>query len=602
MKKIFSLLLCIIIVFSVMPVASFSASQYDGYTQLVVDKLYGVDLWENRGYEYFVFTPEVTALYNIYSLGTNDTFIYAYDNAMNEIAYDDDSGVTNNFSAFITLEKGETYSFVVSAYFDWSASFDMYIENVSAVDTKELQLDEKYSVTLNANTRRGLFEFTPSDTGYYAFCSDYYDQYPYLTENPYALLYDSNWNVIDKDDDTGEDLDYWLSCYLVAGETYYFEANRFYGTWEISYDVTIKKTTVAVKTQIIKEPDNIQYLEGYVEDNIDYSGLELELTYSDGEKLIWKYDEQKEIIGTGIDMMLLKDNDGKYYVHIIAGFSECSLYLDVMDKKVENISVYSMSKIELYLNISGYRDYDRNFIYTYEIPKDTMMQIDYSDGTTEVVNYYDKVNSSSFTHKDNQLAGHLWSSGENPITVEFCGKQTTIYAYVIGNPVEKLTLNSAPTKKYVCGHGAYGTISDGVYKLYPNYFEGLSFNVHYTSGKVKTYTYRDIRNGRIDGYKIEVDWIEVPKGGTYQATLRYFEKELNYDIFVYDQIEPKGDIDMDSKVTIMDATLIQMYLAERVELNEAQIVACKLYSGTAGVGIADVTHLQRYIAKKITNL
>ena len=603
MKKIFSLLLCILIVFSLMPVASYSASQYDGYIELKENKLNEVLLSENHGYEYFVFTPEVTALYNIYSFDSTDTFIYAYDENMNEIAYDDDSGVNTNFSVFLSLEKGKTYSFVVSAYFDVNAYFDICIENISALEIEQLRLGEKHSVTINPNTRRKFFSFTPQTTGYYAFESDYFDQYPYLPENPYVLWYDSHWNALDKDDDSGEDLNCSLACYLTAGQTYYFEATRFYGTWEISYDVTIKETTVAVKTEIIKEPDNISYFADKVEEDIDYSGLELELTYSDGEKLIWKYDEHKDIVGTSIDIMLLKDDAGKYYIYIIAGFSDCSLYLDVSDKKVENISVYSMPELELYENISGYENTSNyDFIYTYEIPKDTMMQIDYSDGTSEIVNYYDKVNNSSFNCKDNQLSGQLWSLGKNPITIEFCSKQTTIYANVVENPVEKITLNTAPTRKYVYGNEAYGKLHSGTYELCPYDFTGLSFNVHYKNGKVRTYTDSDIRNGKIDGYEIYFDSIEISKGGTYQASFRYFEKECQFDVFVYDKIEPKGDIDMDGAITVVDATLIQLHLADLVTLNEAQIFACKVYDYAPTTTILDVLHLQSYIAKLIPEL
>lgn len=602
MKKMFSLLLCIIVVFSVMPVASYGASQYDGYTKLTENKLYEVNLSESHGYEYFVFTPKETAVYNIYSTDIADTFLYVYDNDMNEIAYDDDSGVNNNFSAFLTLEKGQTYSFVVSAYFDMSAYFDIYIENVSVVEPKKLQLDKTQSVTVNPNSRREFFSFTPEQTGYYAFESDCLDQYPYLDENPYAILYDSNWNFVDKDDDSGEDVNCFLACYLTKSQTYYFEATRLSGTWEMSYDVTIKKTEVAVKTEIIKEPDNISYLKDYVEENIDYSGLELELTYSDGKKLLWKYDEPKEIVGTTVDVMLLKDDNGEYYIYIIAGFSDCTLYLDVKDKRVENISVESMSTIELYENISGYMNNGEDFIYKYKIPKDTMMQIEYSDGSTEIVNYYDKVNNSTFTCKDNQLGGKLWSIGENPVTIEYCSKQTTIYAHVVENPVEKITLNTAPTKKYVYGNTEYGKHGISVYYLYPDDLTGLSFDIHYKDGTVRTCTDKDIVGDNFDGQKITVGSVRISKGGTYKITLSYMNKELQYDVFVYDEVKLKGDVDMDGVITVVDSSLIQMYLADLVNLNEAQIYACKVFENTPDVTILDAIHLQKYIAKLIPEL
>ena len=59
---------------------------------------------------------------------------------------------------------------------------------------------------------------------------------------------------------------------------------------------------------------------------------------------------------------------------------------------------------------------------------------------------------------------------------------------------------------------------------------------------------------------------------------------------------------MDGAITVVDATLIQLHLADLVTLNEAQIFACKVYDYAPTTTILDVLHLQSYIAKLIPEL
>ena len=60
-------------------------------------------------YNYFSFIPEATGEYKWYSLASRDTYGYIFDENMNEIARDDDSGEGNNFMIQRTLEAGTKY-------------------------------------------------------------------------------------------------------------------------------------------------------------------------------------------------------------------------------------------------------------------------------------------------------------------------------------------------------------------------------------------------------------------------------------------------------------------------------------------------------------
>ncbi len=66
--------------------------------------------------------------------------------------------------------------------------------------------------------------------------------------------------------------------------------------------------------------------------------------------------------------------------------------------------------------------------------------------------------------------------------------------------------------------------------------------------------------------------------------------------FDYDKFN-KGDVDLDSKITVFDATLIQMYLADLKELNDVQKHnAVTYFDITNAISIMSVTQIQRYVA------
>lgn len=138
---------------------------------------------------------------------------------------------------------------------------------------------------------------------------------------------------------------------------------------------------------------------------------------------------------------------------------------------------------------------------------------------------------------------------------------------------------------------------NGKYRFHADDLTGLSFTVHFKDGTTKVLTDKDVENEiRLDGYSYDVAWMTITRGGTYEVTFTYMDRELKYDVFVYDKIEPRGDVDMDGEVTVVDATVIQRYLADLVQLNEAQIFTCDL-DGHGDVTVMDATRLQRHVAK-----
>ena len=86
-----------------------------------------------------------------------------------------------------------------------------------------LELDQSAHVNITTGSEKVYFAFTPQITGTYAFyttsivANDYTDTY--------GELYDSNFELLESDDDSGDSVHFQIVYELTAGETYYLEAS-----------------------------------------------------------------------------------------------------------------------------------------------------------------------------------------------------------------------------------------------------------------------------------------------------------------------------------------------------------------------------------------
>ena len=93
-------------------------------------------------------------------------------------------------------------------------------------------------------------------------------------------------------------------------------------------------------------------------------------------------------------------------------------------------------------------------------------------------------------------------------------------------------------------------------------------------------------------FKYDVTRIEGDANGEFgdsDKTVTYY-----YDTFVCDSIK-NGDLDGDGVVTILEATLIQKYLAKATELSDEQLAKAD-YNYDGQVDINDATFVQKYLA------
>ncbi|MBQ8322819.1 MAG: hypothetical protein IJX91_02515 [Clostridia bacterium] len=191
---------------------------------------------ENYGYKYYAFTPEVTATYNIYSSAYSDTDAYLYDYNQYELDYDDQGGGNGDFRISYELSAGNTY-YIKVGYCSggYSGSFDFTIDRESvAGETFETAIEAVMgtnNVTVS-NADGTYYVFRPTASGAYTFTSQANNN------DPRIVLYDSEYNQIDSDDDSAEYPNFLLTRDLEAGQTYYIRVHLGGNTGTFSFEMS----------------------------------------------------------------------------------------------------------------------------------------------------------------------------------------------------------------------------------------------------------------------------------------------------------------------------------------------------------------------------
>ncbi len=115
---------------------------------------------------------------------------------------------------------------------------------------------------------------------------------------------------------------------------------------------------------------------------------------------------------------------------------------------------------------------------------------------------------------------------------------------------------------------------------------GLELEITYSDGSTKR---------EQDG--IEVVSFDSSAVGKQTVVVSYQGILIEYEVTVY----PKGDVNLDGKVTVADATVLQKYLASMVQFNDLQKKASET-TGDDKISISDATTIQKHIAGIIETL
>lgn len=137
-KRITAVFLLMVMLFSVMPIASVSAEET--YDALQLDTAYSVSI---RNKDCTVsFTAEEEGWYRFYSTGSKDTYATLYDSDFNELLSNDELIYSSdfNFTLKVYLEAQSTYYLTVGAYEAQyeTSKFKVYAEKTVGVESVEI--------------------------------------------------------------------------------------------------------------------------------------------------------------------------------------------------------------------------------------------------------------------------------------------------------------------------------------------------------------------------------------------------------------------------------------------------------------------------------
>ena len=143
------------------------------------------------------------------------------------------TGWATSSSGAVAYQPGDNYTAnaAVTLYSVWKAP-------------EALSLNTAKAVNITTGGQLEYFTFTPTTSGIHEFYSTgSYDTYGYL--------YDTNWNQIASDDDSGDDRNFKISYNLTAGTIYYFGAKMYSSSSTGSFSVTLTRPGTTPNTYVL---------------------------------------------------------------------------------------------------------------------------------------------------------------------------------------------------------------------------------------------------------------------------------------------------------------------------------------------------------------
>ncbi len=313
MKKTLSILLTILMVFSVMSVtASAIEADYEircGETMTVTAASY-----ESEKNVYIKFTPEKDGRYILKSETDDlDPYCGLYDSTLeNLVNADDENGV--DFILEYVFTAGETYYFKINTYSEQTEEIrislvcgHMYEDGVCLTcgivcyhsEIKSLGYclcgdvflgvdiadgDELEHDAAEHNNEAGWYRFVPEESG--AFYIESFSD-PDANGDAICDLYDANGEWLHYNDDKEEDLNFKLIYNFEAGETYYFEVQNYYEDAVFTFKLN--------RANHIADDGSVHYVEYVAETDSDCKehGYSEGFYCSDCDEYVWGHEEKE---------------------------------------------------------------------------------------------------------------------------------------------------------------------------------------------------------------------------------------------------------------------------------------------------------------------
>ena len=358
--------------------------------------------------------------------------------------------------------------------------------------------------------RSCYFSFTPEESGYYAF-------YSISDTDTYGYILDANLNALVSDDDSGSGGNFMAKYYLNAGQTYVLQARYFSSSKTGSFSVCIERTRSIIGLEIVSMPVKTSYIQGFVINSLNYNGLGLKATWSDGSTTNWKYDGSWYIENEKIS----RDTSGveeSGLVVLNCGDASVTLTLTVTENPVDHLEVVTASSYKYIENYNGYVRSNGIYYYYTTYPSDAVIKVVYKNGTSVTANVGDTLDSYRIDWTHDQY-DEPWVVGtDNPSTVTYLGHAVNLPITVETNNVSSIEVVSG---KVTCIENVNGhEMSDGFYYYY-EVPEDITVRINYNDSTSKIVNIHDLINGY--GFSWTADQYDKPwtLGDENYLTLSY---------------------------------------------------------------------------------
>ncbi|MBC2581761.1 S8 family serine peptidase [Clostridium sp. DJ247] len=215
--------------------------------------------------DFFKFTPIFSGTYIIGTTGTTDTYGYLYDSNQNQLAYNDDSNGSLNFSISYSLIANQTYYIKVR---HWSSSgtgsYSLAVKDSVGNDFNSatvIQAGSNISAAIEYAGDFDFFKFTPTVSGSYTICTT-------GTTDTYGYLYDVNQNQLAYNDDSNGTTNFTIRYALIANQTYYIKIRHYYsfGTGAYSFSISQVQSSQTYTITTSKQSFNLLLTASSVDD------------------------------------------------------------------------------------------------------------------------------------------------------------------------------------------------------------------------------------------------------------------------------------------------------------------------------------------------
>ena len=423
-----------------------------------------------------------------------------------------------------------------------SAASDTQAELTESLGTNdeplELEIGTEFQDAFTEEDRSVTFRFVPKEAGCYVF---------YANADTYC-----DFELLDEDEMfirgvSGYASDFSLKTELEAGKPVFVKLSLMNDAKAADYAVFVEASASAQKIEITSMPYQTEYYADTLEDDLNFAGLELQITWSDGYTTDWSFidDNRLSLRGDSFYWSVKDDNS----VELSVGDCSIMLPINIIDSPVEDIEVVGELPV-LIKEGHGYweSDYDfeleRNVDYfrysLYELD-DTTVIVRYKDGTSEEkkINDFWGDDYVEAIPKDN--AKYYTEGDNNEAYLKFLGFKKSIFLTIVESPVQSLELvgkdgfsviedyDGYPDTKYNPDTGDY----DIEYFRYEiKDMSDAEIRINYKDGTSKTAKMND----KVDGYSFipsdtqeETPWT---LGGEQYVTIKYQGVTLDVPVTV----------------------------------------------------------------------